>query len=396
VEDVWPLVEKYGPNLKKNIPQYAWDAVTVGGKVVCIPTPAIDNCPAERLFYIRKDWMDNCGITEIPKTSDELLEVFRAFRDKDPNKNGKKDEIPFSAREKFTWMEVLEGMWGINWDCYAIYDGKAVPGFVHPNSKKVLEYLALMYKEGLLDSEFLSLNSTTWKNKIKQNRVGAWNHTVGNAGNWTVAELGSALPDVDFELICIPTPQGNGYDGPVGRVMQPVYTTHFIFKSSKVKEAAIRIFDWLATEEGETFSNFGLEGKSLIKNADGTYTHNRDVQKEDKTLWLTSVFNCTQNDAVKRKVKNANPLFDQKNYEAVEIARKEGIPNPLWPKPQLETELNKPDLRFDGTLIQQGFAKIVFGEEPVDYYDELIDTWMKAGGEDIIKEATEWYNENVK
>jgi putative aldouronate transport system substrate-binding protein len=394
VEDIKPWLDKY-PNIKKNIPQYAWDAVTVGGKIVCVPTPAIDNAPAERLFYLRKDWMDNIGIKDIPKTSDELLELYRAFRDKDPNKNGKKDEIAFSSREKFTWIEPLAGMWGVNWDTYSIVDGKAVPGFAAPNTKKVLEYMAQMYKEGLLDSEFLTLNSTTWKNKIKQDRVGSWNHTIGNAGSW-YSELKAALPDVKTEILTIPTPKGKGYDGPVGRVMQPVYTTHFIMKESKVKEASLRILDWLASEEGETFSNFGLEGKTLIKNPDGSFTYNREMSKTNKTLWLTSAFNCTQTDSVKSKVKNLDPAFDKKNEEAKLIARKEGIPNTLWSKPLLNTELTKADLRFDGTIIQQGFAKIVFGEKPVDYYDELIASWKKAGGDDIIKEATDWYTKNAK
>ena len=43
--------------------------------------------------YINKVWLDNLGL-EMPETIDELYEVLVAFRDKDPNGNGLKDEIP--------------------------------------------------------------------------------------------------------------------------------------------------------------------------------------------------------------------------------------------------------------------------------------------------------------
>ena len=34
------LIDQYGPNLKKKIPQAAWDAVSVNGKILAIPQPS--------------------------------------------------------------------------------------------------------------------------------------------------------------------------------------------------------------------------------------------------------------------------------------------------------------------------------------------------------------------
>ena len=44
-------------------------------------------------YYIRKDWLRKLELKE-PKTVEELYEVLVAFRDQNPNGNGKKDEIP--------------------------------------------------------------------------------------------------------------------------------------------------------------------------------------------------------------------------------------------------------------------------------------------------------------
>ena len=47
----------------------------------------------DKQAYINKAWLDTLGM-EVPDTIDELYEVLVAFRDKDPNGNGLKDEIP--------------------------------------------------------------------------------------------------------------------------------------------------------------------------------------------------------------------------------------------------------------------------------------------------------------
>jgi len=47
----------------------------------------------DKQAYINKAWLDTLGM-EVPDTIDELYEVLVAFRDKDPNGNGIKDEIP--------------------------------------------------------------------------------------------------------------------------------------------------------------------------------------------------------------------------------------------------------------------------------------------------------------
>ena len=49
-------------------------------------------------FLIRKDWLDALKL-DVPETWDEFVAVLRAFKNKDPNGNGKSDEIPFSVQD---------------------------------------------------------------------------------------------------------------------------------------------------------------------------------------------------------------------------------------------------------------------------------------------------------
>jgi putative aldouronate transport system substrate-binding protein len=43
-------------------------------------------------YYLNKAWLDKLGL-KVPTTTDELRNVLIAFRDRDPNGNGRKDEI---------------------------------------------------------------------------------------------------------------------------------------------------------------------------------------------------------------------------------------------------------------------------------------------------------------
>lgn len=387
------LLDQYGPNLKKNVPQSAWDAVTINGKIMAIPTPALRNAPAERVLFVRKDWMEKLNL-EIPKTSDELLAVLRAFKEGDPNGNGTPDEIPFTSREKFTWMENITGMWGVNLSSFSVYNDEVIPSFIHPNTKKALEFLRTLYEEKLIDSEFMTNTSTIWIQKIQSDRVGMWDHNPTNGGVW-YRDVRKSLPDnPDVDVIAIPTPVGTGYSGPVGRVEQPVNKAFIIFKQSKNAESVVKFFDWLATEEGNAYAAYGAEGQALTREGnDLIYT--KEKEKEYQEAWRNAIFNNVELDSVMDMVQK-DEVIEAHAKQAVEIARQEGIPNPLAAMPIPQSLLSQSELGRAGSLFQEAAAKIVVGEKPVDYFDEFVATWKKQGGDKIIKEATEWYNQNVK
>lgn len=57
--------------------------------------------------WINQTWLDNLGL-DMPKTTDELFEVLKAFRDGDPNGNGINDEIPLIGNESPQRSDVLD------------------------------------------------------------------------------------------------------------------------------------------------------------------------------------------------------------------------------------------------------------------------------------------------
>lgn len=381
------LIEKYGPNLKKKIPQSAWDAVTYKGNIMSIPEAQEGNGNVARVMYIRKDWLDKLGLV-VPKTDEELLNVLKAFRDKDPNGNGKQDEIPFTMRENLDWGDNLFGMFGAHRSAYLLSGNQVIPGGIHPTMKNALSFFYTMYKEKLIDQEFLTNNRSVWEQKIKSDKVGVWVHAPSLVNQWQ-KDLSSALPDSKVDVVVIPTPRAVGYDGPLGIPYYPNLKTFTIMKSAKNPESIVKMFDWLASDEGQAFAAMGIEGDTY-KIENGKYAHDLEKDKQAKTdEWRPLVFTLAYNEKLLKDKLNNDVAFNRVN-NAFAVARSEGLPKILPPMP---TSKYADSLR---TAFNEYAAKVIFGKSSIDTWDEYVKTQLSQGGEEYVKEITTIYNDSKK
>ena len=387
------LIDRYGPHLKRAIPQEAWDAVTINGNIYGIPEAANGNAPSSRVIYVRKDWMDKAGVRKVPETPDEFLDMLRAFRDNDPNGNGRRDEIPFSSRADFNWSENLMGMFGVTPSGNHLLDGVVIPDIIHPRMKQALAFFRVMFEEGLIDEDFLIQQRNAWEQKIQSDLVGSWNHTTDLAWDWQ-DRLNRSLPGRGAEVIAIPTPRAPGVEA-VGMEMNAVKKVFNVTANAKHPEAIVGMFDWLVTEEGQEFVNFGVPGVTWTK-AGGSIRYDRVADTENRAaVWRMMLLNLVGYNKELLTVR-LGPEAAGKLDAAYAIARKEGIPNPVAGMPALKSEMRHPDLSRYGPVFVRSAAQIVLDHQPVDYFDEFVAEWRAQGGEAIVREMTEWYLTNRK
>jgi putative aldouronate transport system substrate-binding protein len=116
------------------------------------------NINVEGHLFINKVWLDKLGLP-IPTTLAEFENTLRAFRDKDPNGNGKKDELPFSGYwGSYESAVAFLSFWGIpykngeNW-LHITDDHRVVSHLQDPNFRAAMETLSRWYGEGLIDME---------------------------------------------------------------------------------------------------------------------------------------------------------------------------------------------------------------------------------------------------
>lgn len=301
------LINEYAPNIKKLLKENGdirKQMTAPDGRIY-----SIDEYFEANEFYdtilIRKDWLDKVNLG-IPKTIDEFIAVFEAFKKTDLNGNGKNDEIPLSVSEGYRYDYFCSGF-GLSTplqDCALDKDGKVVFQRATPEYRDFLSFLADMYKRGLMDPQYAVGDPSKFESLVVQNVVGV---TVGG-GDWAARyEAGlkaSGVKDADYVLIDPPVDK----NGNLQMVKRPSLGGQIgISADCKIPEIAIKFMDYLwATDEGNILLHYGLEGVSYTKNDKGEPVLNDFVMKNPDGLDPGSAL---------RSIGAWPPLFDRQTRD---------------------------------------------------------------------------------
>ncbi|GIP36654.1 extracellular solute-binding protein [Paenibacillus sp. J2TS4] len=386
------LIEEYGPNLKKNIPEEAWNSpkVSKDGKIYGIPQSMFVR--NDNVVYVRKDWLDALGL-ENPTTVDDYIEMLRAFKEGDPNGNGKPDEIPYSGRANFAFTNIFFGAYDVIPDGWKYEDDQLVPNFIRPGIKDALEVYKLLYQEKLLDNEFMVQQGKDWDAKIKgQGTVGMWQHAATYPDKWLM-EVQANTPSA--EIVILPAPVGPDGKGGANRGSS-VGMVYVIPKSNENPEIAIKYLDWLFSDEAKQFLTYGMEGQNYTMEGNKAIYKYPESQEE---IYEEQMYNIFLDYMGQRYLENQDFMAGRNQgeliVEAMTIANNEGRVNDGLDMPALPTMQARPELAYDG-LWMQFAAKVITGEESLDGFNKFVEDWKKRGGNELIKEATEWYKETYQ
>ena len=231
-------------------------------------------------LWINTTWLDNLGL-DMPTTTDEFYDVLKAFQEEDANGNGDpNDEIPLSAVKSGAGTQIdgfLMAPFQLTPETSKLYvdNGEVTFAPVTDGYREGLKYLNTLYEEGLLNPESFTQD--------KNNQV-----NVNEAGD--VCVIGCFLaqrPGYACDLSTYPgnskkweqyqclAPLTNSETGQCIAAWSPyvMYQTGMTFITSACRnpEAAFRLIDYLATEEGSIRSAYGIEGKQWRYAEEGEY-----------------------------------------------------------------------------------------------------------------------------
>lgn len=380
--DLTPLIDKYGPNIKKAISQKSFDAIKVDGKIFAIPH-AMSNTVSTGLV-IRKDWLDKLGLG-LPTTLDELTHVLKQFKDKDPGGNGDKN-LPLSMKGDVPMLDNVAGAFGLanGWNDLG---GKLVPIPMDPAYKDYLTYMSDLYKQGLIDKEFAINKDATLKEKFSSGKAGVI--PLGWADVPTIADaLKKNLPDATYAYI----PALKGKDGKAGFAAASGFDRlTFVPKSSKHPEDAIKYVN--AKLEEETFKNMaiGEEGKHYTFK-DGAYTPILPIFNDERNQagnYLMGIDEEKYPIYWQARVRKDQRLFDAWDFLNQKQAAELKFPNPLGLAPYLEQQAK--DNAQLNQLVNDYTTKIIVGGEQLTGLDAFIAKYKAAGADASYKEVNDWY-----
>ncbi|MGG1518125.1 extracellular solute-binding protein [Paenibacillus oryzisoli] len=226
-------------------------------------------------WLIRKDWLTKLNLKE-PVTVDDWYNVLKAFKEKDPNGNGKADEIPMTNYNGVSQLYYWGNAWGLHLRTsdgfYPDAKGKIQYEWLDPRAKEMVVFLNKLIKEGLLDMEFAVNNKDQLTSKIIRSLSGAslaWQES-NTLWNNKLKEAGEANPQW---LMAMPPAGPNGYKGHIETTWLGNGNA-VINKDSKNAEIAFRWLDYVVySMENSKRATLGVEGKSYtIQNGKPVFT----------------------------------------------------------------------------------------------------------------------------
>lgn len=266
------LIEEHAPNITKEFertPEYEELATPPDGSLYGLPQwNDCYHCTYSAKLWMRSDWLDKLGL-DVPTTTEEMREVLRAFKTQDPNGNGKADEIPLSGSTPSDLvLPYFMNAFLYNpqaMDTYpstlALNGGRVQLQASQDGWREGLRYMASLYEEGLIDPGAFTDNRDALLAKGDNGDapiVGA--ATVQHPG--LVVTLNQADGrDKDYD----PVPPLTGPDGVqyAAYNLSSVPGASFVITSEAGEEtqvAAIKILDYMFSEEGHVLAQFGREG----------------------------------------------------------------------------------------------------------------------------------------
>lgn len=388
------------------------DVVTFGGKIMAIPETNISDGP--NLIWLRKDWMDALGLSA-PRTLSDVEEIIRQFKEKDPGHNGAGNTVGlvcdtslcggcgYSSEYTLDIIFAAYGAFPKQW----IYDedGNVVYGSVQPEAKEALAHIHELYKEGILDQDFLMRTSSNlielivdgqcgsffgpwWApnnplmQAVEQNKDAEWQpyliateksgltsyHTQNPSGKYIVVRKGYEYPEIACKIVS-------------------VLFDYLRYNDRDNQE----IVDYYKENVDPTARPFAInvDYNNALQICYGELNH---VFAGDKSADDLNVLEYSYYEACESYLKDAENASaeDWAAYTSRITACKilnDGRTNKVESLYFGETETMVTDWWSLENLESDTYLKIVTGESSLDEFDRFVENWYQNGGEAITKEV---------
>ena len=261
-----PLTKYYkDPNLSPNIHEaikrtgvdFPPMVTSPDGEIYGVPefNMSSGNEYAFKMWYY-DPWLKQLGL-KIPETTEEFREVLRTVVTRDPNGNGRADEIGISGLPPLgDWFGFLMNAFVYAGDTnqLVVENGKLGAAYTTPQWREGLKYIRSLFQEGLIPMENLTQDRTQVNTILNSSDVRAFSFIYAS-----VSQINTDNPAGD-EYICAPPLRG-----PAG-VQYATYTpsvpniSYMVSSRCMNPDAAFRLGDVMASREIGIIQRWGEEG----------------------------------------------------------------------------------------------------------------------------------------
>ena len=263
---------EYAPNLwalMQNNTDIDKSYKTDDGQYYCFP--ALKEADTSWGLVVNQKWLDECGLTA-PETIDDVTNMLKTFKDK---YGVTPYTMPQHAQNLFFSTYGTTGKY--NW--YRTKDQKVHLSAYEDGFKQVLELFHSWHEDGLLDRDYASIDGDTIAAKAAAEEIGAW----GGSYSW-FQKINAALDGKEYTWTAVKNPVANKGDEYAYFLTNalPTGTGTGVTTACKNPEVACRFMDYLYSEEGMIFMNFGYsKGEDASSDAAYYVDENGDCRYTD-------------------------------------------------------------------------------------------------------------------
>lgn len=344
-----------------------------------------------------------------PLTTDEFEALLKNFKEKNKTIDGK-ETVPMTMNGENMGANLgtFKGMWGLR--TYYDNNGTLQYDVKDPKYREMLLYVNSLYREGLIEKEFAISKTQTWIQKLATGTVfstpGAY-WDPGNANGTLKKDGGDDNQFFPYKVVAPGTETSQTTFGPRSSLGWDAIA---ITKNNKHPEETIKLFNYLASDEGQHLLLWGKEGEQ--------YTM-VDGKRQPDPAFLQS-FKDNWDDAVKKSgvrkwlwfVKNGLDANEQPYDMAVKYQRSEidemaikSLGDSVWDTAEFD------NLGPDGgtpealtaqkvkDIMDQSITRVIIAPSEAEAnstFDKMLADMKKAGDEKVEEIFNQKYSERME
>ena len=360
--DLKPYLAENCPNLTAILaahPDYERAITLPDGSIAALP--AITEQPMQNCLWLNREWLSNLKL-DMPATAEELTAVLRAFKEQDPNKNGRKDEIPLAFIGAFD-LKFLGHAYGLIANDYNLraVDGQAEFVPLDASFRPFVEWLRQLFSEGLLDpTGFVTSDAIRTVEKENATNVYGGMLTTVPTNFLPAAWMGkyAVVPPLTYEGQAIYRDLGSGL----------LRGTFAVTTACDNVAEVLQWVDRFYTEEIYILASVGVENVDYVVDGDGTW---RMTSAATSNTYFTGDTLITSGTTPPGLVTES---FQRRYYEPTvaqlsdEIARVNAAavqPFPYYTLTAEQAAFIAPLQSRIGRLVDESISRWVLGDEPI-------------------------------
>lgn len=391
--DLAPYLEEHAPNfyqLMQQRPELARAISLKGGAIPALPYVAQQ--PGQNILWINKAWLAELKL-DTPRNFAELESVLQAFKEKDPNRNGRRDETPLSFIGPYD-LKYLAHAWGLAANDFNIFVEGGKVQFLpqQPGFSDFVQGLARLYAQGLLDREgFSTVDALRRVSDAKaSNRFGAFFAplpTMVVPIDWT-SQYQALLP-LEFN--------GNTV---YRAVASPVfYGTFALTTACRDIPKMLAFVDHLYTPQGAILAQVGLDGEDYVTDGDGSW---RLIREGGDRSYFSRVIIASDQSAPGLSTEDfqrsySDPVVRALTEQTAAVAQTSVLPFPHLPINAEQAARLAPLQAALGQYVDESIARFTLGEWQVN--QERLDAFRQhlktLGVEEFIALWQQIYDEGM-